>query len=341
MCNLIKTIQYADALCDSIPIVSTITNGAQLLYKAARKVETAANPIITPGFKTELKIHVLTKDSFLSKACMIPFLGNILGLIILYFTYKHAGSAYPEQLSLVFDTNDKELVKLRLAGMDDKQKDAALRISCMRSNEETFELSLGLRDSWEERPLLDALFASMQRTPAANIEKLLKLLPPKHIPRSNEKAIQQLLSSIKTRLENGEPSTAKKLAQLLPPFPFDIALKFHLKRYVLPLTEIDLLFFDLIWEKCEPITAKVVSSAQNNWLAGFQEAKHFDIATQMIKKMLDKLSPGKQCEIATEALRKLSIYKNPKADNAKAMLIRVLRANKFLKKTDVEEKRAS
>lgn len=60
---------------DCIPVVSTLTNGAELIYRLAHKVHTAADSI-TPGWKTSFKIHALSKDA-LDYLPIIPILGNL------------------------------------------------------------------------------------------------------------------------------------------------------------------------------------------------------------------------------------------------------------------------
>src|SRR5271154_2714689 len=80
MVKLQKIIKVVDAICDCVPVVSSITNGTQLLYKLARKTDTTANPVKTT-WKDDIKIHVICKDKFHCKIGMIPIIGNLATLV--------------------------------------------------------------------------------------------------------------------------------------------------------------------------------------------------------------------------------------------------------------------
>ncbi len=74
-----KIIRITDAVLDCVPIVSTLSNAAQLLYQSACKVDTL-NPV-APGLKTSLQIYVLSKSKWSCYIGLVPVLGNILNLV--------------------------------------------------------------------------------------------------------------------------------------------------------------------------------------------------------------------------------------------------------------------
>lgn len=82
MTSITKNIAAIDAVCDCIPIVSTITNGLQLLYKLAYKIDAAANPLKIMGAHP-IEIHMVTKSNLDCFWGMIPIVGNIVNIVML------------------------------------------------------------------------------------------------------------------------------------------------------------------------------------------------------------------------------------------------------------------
>ncbi len=156
----LRTIQRIDAVLDCIPVVSTLTNGAQLLYKAARKVDATANPI-APGrsWKTDLKIHVISKPSGECGFCMIPFVGNIDGLANLIMRIMEG---LKDHLISVVCRSNTEVVKLAIANghldntTDHERARRILGQTVYSSNFETFNLIFNSRD-WTQSEVIEAL----------------------------------------------------------------------------------------------------------------------------------------------------------------------------------------
>lgn len=70
-----KTLRNVDAVLDCIPLVSSVSNLAQLASKV-----NFFNPV-SSGFPMTLKIHALSKSSFECCVGLIPVLGNLIKLV--------------------------------------------------------------------------------------------------------------------------------------------------------------------------------------------------------------------------------------------------------------------
>lgn len=106
--NLINKV---DAVCDCIPLVSTLTNTALLLLKLAMKVNLVANPV-SPGLKDDIKMYAIYKSKAEYFWGMIPLFGNIVSLLDLLF------GRFDTQNDLIIRAiirKDVEKVKVHLA----------------------------------------------------------------------------------------------------------------------------------------------------------------------------------------------------------------------------------
>ncbi|NGX54556.1 MAG: hypothetical protein KR126chlam2_00169 [Chlamydiae bacterium] len=123
-----------------------------LLYKAARKVDSAANPVVR-GWKTDLKIHMISKPAWECGCCMIPFAGNLAALI------ARIGRGLNDHLMTAVCRSNTEVVKLARANghLDDsKRAESVLGQAAYSSNLETFNLILDSR-VWNQFHVIRAL----------------------------------------------------------------------------------------------------------------------------------------------------------------------------------------
>jgi hypothetical protein len=181
MANFEKIVKVADAVCDSIPVVSTITNALHAIYKLAHKVD-IHNPV-SPGLKTSLKIHSLSKSNLECLVLSIPVFGNIIKLIelvrlaLFYVTRpfhrcirldhpicKLLGQPKETSLVTAIRTNNQEIMHMCLANghMDDPiNANNALQKAAQYSSFENFELVIKKRTDWQHTSLVEALSASV------------------------------------------------------------------------------------------------------------------------------------------------------------------------------------
>jgi hypothetical protein len=116
MSNYEKSIIIGDAVLDCVPAVSTLSNAAEALYKLAHKVDTQ-NPV-TPGWKTSIKIHVLSKSYTSCFIGAIPILGNLCKLVELVYKCIYG---FDDHLINAFASNNEEMIRLSLGNdLDDK-----------------------------------------------------------------------------------------------------------------------------------------------------------------------------------------------------------------------------
>ena len=135
-----------------------------LLYKAARKVDSAANPVVR-GWKTDLKIHMISKPDWECGYCMIPFAGNLAALI------ARIGRGLNDHLMTAVCRSNTEVVKLARANghLDDsKRAESVLGQAAYSSNLETFNLILDSR-VWNQ------FFVKAER--GATADRILAILP--------------------------------------------------------------------------------------------------------------------------------------------------------------------
>lgn len=105
-----KFIFYADTVLNCIPIVNTINSGLQALYKLAHRVD-SVSPVAS-GFRTSLKIHVLSKSDFEYLVGATPILGNFYALAKLGLALCCAVREY--YLDKALDQENAEVLHLYL-----------------------------------------------------------------------------------------------------------------------------------------------------------------------------------------------------------------------------------
>ncbi len=134
-----KQVQIVDAICDCTPGLSTLTNGAQLLYQLTHRVHDAAS-VITPGLQTEIKIHVLNKERLRLCVGMIPLLGNIYNL------YKLVVEGWSNPMDKAASAGNVEVVRLCKANWHDD--DLVLWWAASKCDGPSFEQILEMRNDW-------------------------------------------------------------------------------------------------------------------------------------------------------------------------------------------------
>ena len=77
MVDVRNIIQISDAILDCIPFLSTLSNGIELLWKLARKVDATANPV-NPSWKNDIKLHLISKSKIECLTGMIPIFDDIV-----------------------------------------------------------------------------------------------------------------------------------------------------------------------------------------------------------------------------------------------------------------------
>lgn len=151
-----KIVQVTDAVLDCVPIASTLSNAAQLIYQSAYKVDTH-NPV-APGLKTSLQIHVLSKSQWSCYAGLVPVLGNILNLVKLV---AYARRDFEEDYFFqAVSANNEEIVHLSLwnGELNDLERaEKILNISAHKSHTELFKKILNHRNDWDSSSLLQIL----------------------------------------------------------------------------------------------------------------------------------------------------------------------------------------
>lgn len=167
MANFEKIVKVTDAVLDCIPIVSSITNAAHVMYRVAHKVD-ALNPV-APGLKTSIKIHSLSKDNFNCFLSFIPVLGNLYKLwelvlrTIHCFDYMPCGNLSPthdDDLITAVVRNNQEIVHLCLGNRALNDPDRAHRVlesAAYHSSNEVFRKVFNHRADWSAESLITAL----------------------------------------------------------------------------------------------------------------------------------------------------------------------------------------
>lgn len=141
MSEMGKVVSVVDAVCNCLPVVSTIACSAQLLYLACR-VNNIANPVRpVRGVATEIKLHVVNKTMFELVIGLIPVVGN------LYHITKLIISGFKDQLRTAICSNNLEAVRLCIANnyFEDvtvPRKYHPLLLAANRSNRDVFDLIL-------------------------------------------------------------------------------------------------------------------------------------------------------------------------------------------------------
>lgn len=137
-----KIISGVDAVLDCIPIISTLTNGAQILYKQAYKVDAVVHPV-DAGFKGALKLHVLSKDLSKCKIGLIPIFGNLKRFQTLVFPTKaQKNNDSSERRAFLFSAvknNDRNLIRLVLQNRPKEANTLSEMASWASPDLETFQ----------------------------------------------------------------------------------------------------------------------------------------------------------------------------------------------------------
>ena len=154
MFNSEKIVRGTDAVLNCIPIVNTINNTAQAIYKLAHKVDTL-NPVV-PGLKTSIKIHILSKGHFDCFIESLPIVGNLiaLGNLVLFILNR-----FDDHLIRAFINNNTEVVHLCLGNNplnDPNRADTIFGLSAYSSDNKTFRQVL-LGYDWSSKNLMRGL----------------------------------------------------------------------------------------------------------------------------------------------------------------------------------------
>jgi hypothetical protein len=237
-----KIVKVADAICDCVPVVSTITNGLQLIYKTVRKVDGAANPHHA-GRAEDIKIHVLSKTKISSYIGLLPVIGNVCRLLALLVNLPHGN------LKKALMNDDSEIVDLCLArrplsNCDMNKAVDKLRLAAYSSKPEILKRILGARKDWDVNACTQALRSC--RTIHENGEENVLIIVEYYRNLKNTGVTEGLSLDESFDLLGGKrikemfihfhekPETANRILDLLPPCDFkhiqDILLK-HAYRF--------------------------------------------------------------------------------------------------------------
>lgn len=168
MIRFLKVVKSIDQVTDCIPVISTVKNGGILLYQLVHKVHTAANPVNT-SWKDDIKIHVLSKDSFMAKLSMVPIVGNIAALLLYvqYAIFNRRGMftmGYLAEASRQWNSSTqkhgREICALYLARNPDRSEKSlgkALGFACSANSPEVFAMILDSRNDWTSDSIANAL----------------------------------------------------------------------------------------------------------------------------------------------------------------------------------------
>lgn len=169
-----KILNYTGTIIDYIPGVATIVNGSILIYQRAHKVNQVANPV-SKGWKSDLKIYVLSKNKVAATASLVPVLGNIAALV----TNVHRHLSFRSQSTGEFKPN-KYLVDAANANPDRRTHSLELVKLYLERHPQIDPKEL-------EQPLAEAAF---------NQDLPLFTLLVSHIGKFSATSISNLLSSV-------------------------------------------------------------------------------------------------------------------------------------------------
>jgi hypothetical protein len=231
MANVEKIIKNVDTVLNCIPVLNTINSLAQGIYKLAHKVDTL-NPV-APGFKTSLKIHVLSKENSDYWITALPIIGNLIALVDLVLSIIH-GFKEDLLMNAVLRSN-AEVVHLCLGNNplhDPDRADDVLRQSAHSSNNETFKQALKARAEWSSDSLLHALngcWTAADRN-AANANDILDywVAHRRVVDAANP---SPSVHAFEMFLKNGKVALAERVLEILPEGIHFRALKDILLNY--------------------------------------------------------------------------------------------------------------
>ena len=213
MANFEKIVKVTDAVLDCIPIVSSITNAAHLIYKLAHKVD-ASNPV-APGLKTSIKIHSLSKSNIDCFIGLLPVLGNIVKLVELVAGAICGFSR--DDLDLAIILHNEEIIHLCLGNnaLDDQGRaDEALGQAAYSSSNEVFRQILNHRKDWSAKSLVRAL-SHCQYKGELNATDILDFWTA-HGKVLDAIDTDYATMNIKSWLENGPIALAIRVIEILP-----------------------------------------------------------------------------------------------------------------------------
>ncbi len=226
MANFEKIVKITDAFLDCIPIVSSISNAAQTMYKLAHRVD-ALSPV-APGLKTSIKIHVLSKRNLDCLIGSIPVIGNFLKLLefirraISGFDCDQFGCS-DDDLIRAATQNNEEIVHLSLGNNalnDPLRADTVLRQSADRSNNVVFRQILEHQSDWSGKSLANALAGcwSARDNNVANADTILNYLQiyQKTLDGLDENRLIGLASALENFLEKNKVDLAERVIKVLP-----------------------------------------------------------------------------------------------------------------------------
>lgn len=169
-------VKNVDTVLNCIPIVSTVNNIAQALYKLAHKVD-AFNPVAS-GLKAKIQIHVLSKDLFYD--CFleaIPGIGNFFAFCKFLTSLLNG---FTNDLLTAVTRNDQEVIELCLKNQipnDLRRASEALTQAVKSSDSQTFKKILAMRDDWTANSLIYALpplFNTVPNQVLSNVQQILQ-----------------------------------------------------------------------------------------------------------------------------------------------------------------------
>ncbi|MFI5343772.1 MAG: hypothetical protein ACHQUC_06075 [Chlamydiales bacterium] len=142
-----KSVKVVDAVLNSLPFVSILTNGLKLLYKLVHKVDTAAH-FIGKGRLDDIKIHIINRSLLECLWGMVPLISNLTNILYHLFVKR----SLPRQLSEAVKTGNLEVVKLYLTNHPLNQTpDKAKKILKIAAKESTLEVFNEILNSYEWR----------------------------------------------------------------------------------------------------------------------------------------------------------------------------------------------
>ena len=289
MINTEKVINVVDAVCDCIPIVSTFTNGAQLLYKLACKVDANANPV-NATWRDDVKIHVMNKSNRDCLIGLVPVIGNLMNFVnFILFGLR-------DQLMYSVIESKTELVKLHLERhplIDNPNAKKVLAQSAASSSIEVFNLILESRN-WDMDSIVFAV--SELVLPEENANLLLnyfdKDFKNSEIP---ETEACKLIHISEKYISSEKVATASRILNMLPQCEFS-SFQEILSKCSLTKDQVN-----GILDRCKPFKLEMLT----------EYCKKVSAALKTLEKEVDSKSNGiAQCN---ECISNLKI-KNPSED---------------------------
>lgn len=215
-----KVVGIVDAICDCLPGVSLFTNGAQYLYKSARKTDQITHKMLstqTSNWKTEVKIHVINKSKFECIIGMIPIIGNLTRLI----TFIMDGLRDELMYSIINGKDESTRLYLQNHNLNEiKNEERACAILISSSLDSTFDIfSLILTSrNWSVSSCLRAFNMCLKRNPTKSIKDnallLLDHLKDELIKKENSETLTTLLDLLSKDQKKDYEDIKEKLEKI-------------------------------------------------------------------------------------------------------------------------------